>query len=309
LFCAVSTTPAASAARLYRAALMARSYTHVSFLSDLGRGDDHVGVVHAVLADLAPHATVIDLTHEIAPYDTRAGSLALARAIAYLPDGIVIAAVDAAGSRPAVAVEVAGGKGVFLAPDNGIMAAAVALAGGAERAVLLLPDGPTAFASPGSTLIVRDIFAPAAAHLCNGGAFSDLGPEVSIEALLPGVVPIAREEDGAVAAEVVWVDRFGNAQLNIGPDDLAGWPDAVRLRFNDDVRHAKVTVGFADLPAGVSLTLDGHGMYAIVLARHSAAAELGIGVGTAVRLEPATGDGADSAGVSAPVSLRARPDR
>jgi S-adenosyl-L-methionine hydrolase (adenosine-forming) len=286
---------------------MARSYAHVSFLSDLGRGDDHVGVVHAVLADLAPHVTVIDLTHDISPYDTRAGSLALARSIAYLPDGIVIASVDAAGSRPAVAVEVAGGKGVFLAPDNGVMAAAVAVAGGADRAVLLLPDGPTAFASPGSTLLVRDVFAPAAAHLCNGGEFSDLGPEISIDALLPGVVPIAREEEDAVVAEVVWVDRFGNAQLNIGPDDLAGWPDAVRLRFNDDVRHAKVAVGFADLPAGISLTLDGHGMYTIALSRHSAAAELGIGVGTAVRLEPASGETTDSPGVSSPVSLRPRP--
>jgi S-adenosyl-L-methionine hydrolase (adenosine-forming) len=286
---------------------MTRSYSHVCFLSDLGRGDDHVGVVHAVLADLAPQVTMIDLTHDISPFDTRAGSLALARAIAYLPDSIVIAAVDAGGSRPAVAVEVAGGKGVFLAPDNGVMAAAVALAGGADRAVLLLPDGPTALASPGSTLVVRDVFAPAAAHLCNGGAFSDLGPEISIDVLLPGVVPVAREEEGAVLAEVVWVDRFGNAQLNIGPDDLAGWPNAVRLRFNDDVRHANVGVGFADLPSGISLTLDSHGMYAVALARHSAAAELGIGVGTAVRLEPASAEGADSAGVSAPVSLRARP--
>jgi S-adenosyl-L-methionine hydrolase (adenosine-forming) len=282
---------------------MARSYQHVSFLSDLGRSDEHVGVVHAVMADLASHVTVIDLTHDIAPYDNRAGSLALARAMPYLPDGIVLAAVDASGTRPAVAVEVAGGKGVFLAPDNGLIAAAVALAGGADRAVLLLPDGPTALASSGATLVVRDVLAAAAAHLCNGGSFDDLGPAVSIDDLLPGVVPIAREDGDGIIAEVVWVDRFGNAQLNVGPDDLAGWPGGVRLSFGDDVRHADLSVGFADLGAGVRLTLDSHGLYAIAIARHSAAAELGIGVGTEIRLEPAT---TEQQGVSSPVSLRDR---
>jgi S-adenosyl-L-methionine hydrolase (adenosine-forming) len=284
-------------------------FHHVSFLSDLGRGDEHVGVVHALLADLAPHVTVIDITHDISPYDTRAGSLALARAVPYLPDGVVLAAVDTAGSRPAIAVEVAGGKGVFLTADNGLIAAAVALAGGAERAVLLTADGPTALPSPGSTMVVRDLLAPAAAHLCNGGEISELGPVVDIESLLPGVVPVARHENGTIAAEVVWVDRFGNAQLNIGPDDLVDWPAGVRLRFGDEVRHAARTSGFADLGTGVFLTIDSHGMYAIALARHSAAAELGLGVGTEVRFEPGgdeRGDRPDVAGVSSPVSLRQR---
>jgi S-adenosyl-L-methionine hydrolase (adenosine-forming) len=284
---------------------MARSYQFVSFLSDFGRSDEHVGVVHAVMADLASHATVLDLTHDIAPYDTRAGSLALARAMPYLPNGIVLAAVDASGTRPAVGVEVAGGKGVFLAPDNGMIAAAVALAGGADRAVLLLADGPTALVSPGSVHVARDLLAPAAAHLCNGGSFDELGPVVSIDELLPGVVPVAREDDVGVVAEVVWVDRFGNAQLNVGLDDLAGWPAGVRLTFGDEVRHATIALGFADLGPGVRLALDSHGLYAIALARHSAAAELGIGVGTEVRLEPAATD-QQVGGMSSPVSLRLR---
>src|SRR4029077_15603280 len=65
----------------------------VSFLSDYGTTDEFAGVVKAVIRDLAPHATVIDLTHEIPPHDIRAGSLALARCIQYVPAGGGVAVV------------------------------------------------------------------------------------------------------------------------------------------------------------------------------------------------------------------------
>ena len=118
---------------------MGRRYETISFLSDFGTADEFVGVVHSVVRDLAPHVRVIDLTHGIAPFDVRAGSLALARSISYVASGVVLAVVDpgVATARRAIAVEVAGGEGVLVGPDNGLLAPAVALAGGAERAVEL----------------------------------------------------------------------------------------------------------------------------------------------------------------------------
>src|SRR4051794_8110474 len=115
------------------------TYDTVSLLTDYGTVDEFVGVVKCVLRDLAPHVTVIDLTHGIDPFDVRGGSLALARAIQYAPRGIVIAVVDpgVGTARRAVAVEVADGAGILLGPDNGLLAPAVAMAGGAGRAVVL----------------------------------------------------------------------------------------------------------------------------------------------------------------------------
>src|SRR5690349_7538849 len=97
-------------------------YDTVSFLSDYGLADEFVGVVKAVVRDLAPHATVIDLTHGVPAHDVRAGSLALARCIQYVPSGVVLAVVDpgVGTGRRAVAVEVAGGEGVLVGPDNGL---------------------------------------------------------------------------------------------------------------------------------------------------------------------------------------------
>ncbi|MFM7044944.1 MAG: SAM-dependent chlorinase/fluorinase, partial [Ilumatobacteraceae bacterium] len=96
---------------------MGRRFDTVSFLSDLGHGSDTAGVVRAIIRDAAPHAAVIDLTHGIAPYDVRGGSLALARAIGYVPSGVILAAVDPATDRHYVAIEIADGAGVLVGPD------------------------------------------------------------------------------------------------------------------------------------------------------------------------------------------------
>ena len=73
---------------------------------------------------------------------------------------------------------------------------------------------------PSATFAGRDVFGPAAAHLCNGVDLIDLGAEIDIDLLMPGIVPLAQIGDDLVIAQVLWVDQFGNVQLNVGPDDL-----------------------------------------------------------------------------------------
>jgi S-adenosylmethionine hydrolase len=262
-----------------------RTYDTVSFLSDYGSADEFAGVVRAVIRDLAPHVTVLDLTHEIPPHDVRAGSLALVRCIQYLPTGVVVAVVDpgVGTARRAIAVEIAGGQGVLVGPDNGLLAPATAMAGGAERAVELT-NPQYHLPAPGATFAGRDVFAPVAAHLCNGVELSELGPAIDPAALLPQVVPVSREDGGELVAEVLWVDRFGNAQLNVGPDELEGWGDRVRVRLGDDVRAATVATTFAGAGGGVGLVVDSYGLLAVCLDRRSAADELSLAPGDEVRL-------------------------
>ena len=118
-----------------------------------------------------------------------------------------------------LAIEVAGGAGVLVGPDNGLLAPAVAIIGGAERAVELT-NPQYQLEAPGATFAGRDVFAPAAAHLCNGVDLGELGTPVDPGVLMPGMVPLPREEADGIHAEVLWVDRFGNCQLNVGADDL-----------------------------------------------------------------------------------------
>ena len=92
----------------------------ISFLSDFGTDDEFVGVVHGVIARIAPEVRVIDVTHGVPRGDVRAGALSLMRAIQYLPEGVALAVVDpgVGTSRLPIAAETP--WGYFVGPDNGL---------------------------------------------------------------------------------------------------------------------------------------------------------------------------------------------
>jgi S-adenosylmethionine hydrolase len=279
---------------------MARRYDTISFLSDYGTSDESAGVVKSVIRDLSPHVTVIDLTHGIAPFDVRGGSLSLARSIGYVAAGVVLAAVDPATgtARRCIAVEVANGDGVMVGPDNGLLAPAVALAGGAGR-VVSLTNPEYLLAAPGVTFAGRDILAPAAAHLCNGVDLMELGGEVDADLLFPGVVPLPQIDETTVIAQALWTDRFGNVQLNVGPDDLpASFGDMVQIRCSapsdatgGTSRAATRVTTFAELSTGsVGLVVDANGLLAVTMNQRSAAEEIGVDDGDQVVITELTDD-------------------
>jgi S-adenosyl-L-methionine hydrolase (adenosine-forming) len=195
----------------------------IFFLSDYGTRDEFVGVVHAVLAAAAPWTTVIDLTHRIPAFDVRAGAHTLTRAVPHLGDGVVLAVVDpgVGSSRRGVCLQCdASGAGptLFVGPDNGLLVEAAELVGGGTvtRAFELARPGATS--DHRLTFDGRDLFAPAAAALCEGTPPEALGDPVdprSLHRLPPGVVEHGRSPDGrtCLRAEVTWVDHFGNVQL------------------------------------------------------------------------------------------------
>ena len=290
-------------------------YDTISFLSDYGHDDEFVGVVHSVIAAIAPHARVVDVTHGIAPCNVRAGGLALARAAQYLLPGVVLAVVDpgVGTSRRPVAVEVGDGASVLVGPDNGLLAPAVALVGGASRAVELTSAEYRldTRAELGSTFDGRDVFAPAAAHLCRGVPLSALGPAIDAATLTPGMLPVSQREGDNLVAEVLWVDRFGNCQLNVDPaevDEMAATGAPLQVVTGEDLRTAVRAAAYADIPPGrVGLVTDSSGLVSLALPQGSAADELGLHEGAEVRLTTAADDrGSPRTSVVTPVGLSRR---
>jgi S-adenosyl-L-methionine hydrolase (adenosine-forming) len=262
----------------------------VSFLSDYGLTDEFVGVCKAVVLRAAPAARIIDVTHGIPPFDVRAGALALARSAQYLPPGVVLAVVDpgVGTDRRAVAVEVE--DGYLVGPDNGLLAPAVAMLGGAVK-VVSLTNPEYQLEAPGATFAGRDIFAPAAGYLAAGTPIDRLGDPVDPMSLVPGMVPLSTDEGGRAAGEVLWVDRYGNAQLNIDPGDLAALGvqpgGTVEVRCGEDRRTGRWVSSYAEArPLELAVVVDSYGLVSLTLDRRPAAEELGLRAGSAVTLGP-----------------------
>ena len=267
----------------------------IAFASDYGLTDEFVGVCKAVMLGLAPDVRILDIGHEIPAHDVRAGALLLVRSVQYLPDDCVVVAVVDPGvgtSRRLVGVEVAGG--VLLGPDNGLLAPAVAMAGGA-RSVISLDNPDFHLPAPGPTFAGRDVLAPAAGHLAAGVPLAEIGTPVDPATLVPGLVALPEvRDDGSIVGEVWWVDRFGNCQLNIDPGELGaeglehgGEGARIEVHAGGEIRAARWVHTYADAkPSELVLLVDSYGLLALAFDRESAAATLRLKAGSGVTLVP-----------------------
>lgn len=254
----------------------------ISFLSDFGLTDEFVGVVHGVVARIEPELTVIDVTHGIARGNIRAGALALLRAIQYLPDGVALVVVDpGVGTvRRPIAAETSWGH--FVGPDNGVLAPAVAMMGGATTVVALEDERFRIPALGGATFDGRDVFAPAAAVLASEqAAVGDLGPTLPNDSLTPLLLPLVESEGAGIRGEVWWIDAFGNCQTNIAPEDLsalgAGEGSTISLQIAGIEHEVDWVRAYGDVEAGQLLAhIDSYGLLAVAVREGSAAERLNL---------------------------------
>jgi hypothetical protein len=260
----------------------------ISFLSDFGYDDEFVGVIHGVIARVAPDVRVIDITHGVDRGDVHGGAMALTRAVQFMPEGVFLAVVDPGVGTGRRAIAARTPVGFFVGPDNGLLAPAVAMVGGADL-IVSIEDDRFRLPSPGATFAARDLFGPAAAVLASDQAeITDLGPAVAPDAINPLLIPLAEPAgNGAVKACALWVDTFGNIQLNIAAEDLA----ALDLQPGDDVamflemmNHRIVwgeTYGSVEDGEAV-IHVDSHGQIAIAVRGGRAVDVFPIGVGDSV---------------------------
>jgi S-adenosylmethionine hydrolase len=260
----------------------------ITFLSDYGYEDEFAGVCRAVIAQIAPDAPVIDLTHGIARHDIGGAALVLAASLPYTPAGVHLAVVDPGVGTPrrAVALRAARDERILVGPDNGLLWPAIERLGGVVEAVDVSLS-PFRLEPISATFHGRDIFAPVAANLARGAVLREAGESIEPGELVRWEPAGARVEPGSVTAPVVRVDRFGNAILGIGEADLPATGlrlgTRVEVELAGETRSAKYARTFAEVPEGELLVyLDSSGWLALAVNRGNVAELLGAAVGDEV---------------------------
>jgi S-adenosyl-L-methionine hydrolase (adenosine-forming) len=261
----------------------------ITFLSDFGVEDDFAGTCHGVIKRIAPDADVIHITHGIEPQSVLQGALVLANTLPYMPEGIHIAVVDpdVGSPRRALALRTADGR-VLVGPDNGLLMPAAGRLGGVAAAHEI-SNRAYALEPVSRTFHGRDVFAPAAAHLSLGLDPAELGAAVDPATLVQLEVPVPEIGRRRIRATCLYVDRFGNVQLNLSAADVEPLGIApgkrVEVELATDQFYATAARTFAEAGSGdIVLYEDAYRNLALAISRGNAAETFGIRAGSEVRL-------------------------
>ena len=257
----------------------------VTFLSDFGRDDWFVGVVHGVIHAISPETRVVDIGHAGPPGQVgRAAFILEAAAPDFAPGTIHLAVVDpGVGTRRRPIVVRARGQS-FVGPDNGILE--WALADPAAEAFAITEE--RFLRKPVSrTFHARDVFAPVAAHLARGESIANFGARIQDAARRPNARP--RAVAGDIVGQVMFVDRFGNALTNIAVEDLLAHLGSAPEESLEVEAAGRVIRGlsraYGDAPVGTLVTLVGSsGRLEISQVGGDAAERLGLSAGDEVRV-------------------------
>jgi S-adenosylmethionine hydrolase len=256
-------------------------YDCISLTTDYGLSDGFVAACHGVLARLAPHVRLIDVTHLVPPGEVARGATVLAQTVPSLPVGVHVAVVDpgVGTARRAVLVQTPGG--LLVGPDNGLLPAAADALGGVQR-VVVLDNSDWHLPEVSATFHGRDIFAPVAARLALGDDPREAGTEVPAATLVRLPDPVVVLGSGWLEAEVTAVDRFGNVQLAASGSALDGFPQTVLV---GGLRAGRGRAFGDSRPGETVVYVDSAGRVAVGVNGGRAVVALGVTPGDVLRLE------------------------
>jgi len=231
----------------------------IGFMTDFDVKDDAIGICKAVMDGIAPGVRVIDITHQVTPYDIAQGARFLAGSAPYFAkDAVFVGVVDpTVGStrKPIIAKSKIGQ--FFVVPDNGLLTLVQDRDGIEAARAITNPDWMIG-SKLSSTFHGRDIFSPAGAHLARGDDWTQAGPALDVTQLVRLKIPTAAIDGKGLHGDVIGTDGpFGNLILDIPQSDFAqlGYQigDNVPVTLNSKQYTIPFHKTFSDVPVGEPL--------------------------------------------------------
>lgn len=258
----------------------------ITLTTDFGSGSSYVAQLHGMIYSRLPNARIVDVAHDLPPFDIAAAELLLRSTAFAFPLGTThVVVIDPGVGSDRRAIAVAAGGMTFVGPDNGVFGGIIARV----PAQVVKLDRPEFFAPTlSSTFHGRDIFAPVAAELAAGLPLGEVGTPVADPA--PSTLPGPKLATGVCTGETLGADRFGNVTTNLAARVLQAHlgPPPWRVMVNGvELPWVRTYEG---APEGLVALVGSDGYLEIALRQGSAASRLGRAVGIEVVCIPPSGD-------------------
>jgi len=182
----------------------------VTLTTDFGHKDSSIAVIKAALYQQIPDLTIIDVSHEISPYNASETAYILKNAFRAFPPGTIhIIGVESEWTPENVHLVMEFEKHFFICADNGILSL-IREEFKATKTVEINIHKAVITAFP-----VLDVFIQVAAHLSRKGALEVIGKPVSQIKELTNIKPVINPEGNQILGSVIYIDNYGNLITNI----------------------------------------------------------------------------------------------
>ncbi|MFB5946912.1 SAM hydrolase/SAM-dependent halogenase family protein [Albibacterium profundi] len=253
----------------------------ITLTTDLGHKDFYQAALKGSLLSLLPAVRIVDISHDIAPFDLQQAAFIIKNSYHYFPKKTVhLIGVDSVYNKETRYLAMKYKGYYFIGADNGIFS-------------LIFDDQPEEIVEISIIQDLKflhfpltDIFAKAACHLAKGGKLSEIGEHVDNLVEKKTLEPIV--DDDSIRGRVIYIDSFQNVITNIHKELFTqvqrDRPFVLNFKRNETISH--LSWHYNEVPEGEKLCLFGISNYLeIAINKGNASGLLGLKADEVVRIE------------------------
>lgn len=182
----------------------------ITLTTDYGLKDHFVGALKGKILTEFPEAKIVDISHDIDPFNTAEASYIIQAAYSSFPKGTVhLIGVDAERNIENEHIAMQWNDQFFICADNGILSMLTQRILPQKIVVINIHDRLPTNATD------LDVFKTVACHLAKGGTLNVIGKEIQQLKPTTELQPIVSKDGNSIKGNVIYIDHFGNVVVNI----------------------------------------------------------------------------------------------
>ncbi|MBL0013583.1 MAG: SAM-dependent chlorinase/fluorinase [Flavobacterium sp.] len=182
----------------------------ITLTTDYGLKDHFVGALKGKIVSEFADATIIDISHDIDPFNTSEASYIIGAAYNHFPKGTVhLIGVDAEFNKENQHVAMQWNDHYFIAADNGILSMLLQHQVPQKLVTITIHDRLPTDATD------LDVFVTVACHLAKGGLLNVIGKDIKTLKQVTELQPTVADDKSTIKGNVIYIDHFGNVVTNI----------------------------------------------------------------------------------------------
>ena len=182
----------------------------ITLTTDFGLKDHFVGAVKGAIYSELPEATIVDITHEITPFNIAETAYILKNAYKSFPKGTIhIVGVDSELSIQNKHIAIYLDEHYFICPDNGIISMIASEINPTKIVEINIHDHIE------SSFPVLDVFVKVASFIARGGKLDVIGKAIEDYKKMVEIQPKINQEKTIIVGGVIYIDNYGNVISNI----------------------------------------------------------------------------------------------